>query len=78
MIKNEDGTIDTKWHRKKTFSDRYLNNFSNHPLEQKNLKNSITKHTVTSRDSTATSNKQINPLSAMDAYMRLAKVISLD
>ena len=43
MIKNEDGTIDTNWHRKKTFSDRYLNNFSNHPLEQKNgiIKNLI-------------------------------------
>ena len=35
MIKNDDGTIDTKWHRKNTFSGRYLKYFSNHPLNQK-------------------------------------------
>ena len=35
MIKNEDGTIDTNWHRKNTFSGRYLNYFSNHPLKPK-------------------------------------------
>ena len=35
MIKNDDGTIDTNWHRKNTFSGRYLNYFSNHSLNQK-------------------------------------------
>ena len=32
MIKKEDGIIETNWHRKHTFSGRYLNYFSNHPL----------------------------------------------
>ena len=35
MIKNEDGIIETNWHRKNTFLGRYLNYFSNHPLKQK-------------------------------------------
>ena len=35
MIKNEDGIIETNWHRKNTFSGRYMNYFSNHPLKQK-------------------------------------------
>ena len=35
MIKNEDGIIETNWHGKNTFSGRYLNYFSNHPLKQK-------------------------------------------
>ena len=35
MIKNEDGIIETNWHRKNMFSGRYLNYFSNHPLKQK-------------------------------------------
>ena len=35
MIKNEDSMIETNWHRKNTFSGRYLNYFSNHPLKQK-------------------------------------------
>ena len=35
MIKSEDGTIETNWHRKNMFSGRYLNYFSNIPLQQK-------------------------------------------
>ena len=35
MIKKEDGIIETNWHRKNTFSGKYLNYFSNHPLQQK-------------------------------------------
>ena len=35
MIKKEDGIIKTNWHKKNTFSGRYLNYFSNHPLQQK-------------------------------------------
>ena len=34
-IKNNDGIIETNWHRKNTFLGRYLNYFSNHPLKQK-------------------------------------------
>ena len=35
MIKKEDGIIETNWHRKNRFSGKYLNYFSNHPLQQK-------------------------------------------
>ena len=35
MIKKEDGIIETNWHRKNSFSGKYLHYFSNHPLQQK-------------------------------------------
>ena len=35
IIKKKDGIIETNWHRKNTFSGRYSNYFSNHPLQQK-------------------------------------------
>ena len=35
VIKNSDNSISTNWFRKETFSDRFLNYFSRHPLHQK-------------------------------------------
>ena len=35
VIKNSDNTISTNWFRKETFSGRFLNYFSLHPLHQK-------------------------------------------
>ena len=35
MIKNDDNSIKTNCFRKKTYSGRFLNYFSNHPLQQK-------------------------------------------
>lgn len=40
IIRNEDGTISTDWHRKPTASGRTLNYLSNHPIHQK--KNVVT------------------------------------
>ena len=35
IIKNEDNSIQTNWFRKNTYSGRFLNYFSNHPLRHK-------------------------------------------
>ena len=35
IIKNEDNSIKTNWFRKNTYSGRFLNYFSNHPLQHK-------------------------------------------
>ena len=35
VIKNSDNSISTNWFRKETFSGRFLNYFSLHPLHQK-------------------------------------------
>ena len=35
IIKCKDGTILTDWHRKDTYSGRFINLFSNHPIKQK-------------------------------------------
>lgn len=35
LIRNENGTIDTDWYHKPTFSERFLNYSSQHPLNQK-------------------------------------------
>ena len=35
IIKNEDGTIETNWYRKITYSGRYLKYFSHHPFHRK-------------------------------------------
>ena len=35
VIKNSDGSISTNWFRKESFSGRFLNYFSLHPLHQK-------------------------------------------
>jgi len=35
VIRNEDGIIDTNWYHKPTFSERYINYFSLHPLKDK-------------------------------------------
>ena len=36
IIKNEDNSIKTNWFRKKTYSGRFFNYFSNHRFRQKN------------------------------------------
>ena len=35
IIRNNDNTIYTNWYRKNTFSGRFLNYFSNHPIQHK-------------------------------------------
>ena len=35
LIKNQYNTIGTNYYRKNTCTGRYLNNFSNHPVQQK-------------------------------------------
>ena len=32
LLKNQDGTIETNWYRKNTYSGRFLNYLSNHPF----------------------------------------------
>ena len=35
LIKSQDGTIDTNCYKRNTYSGRYLNFITNHPLQQK-------------------------------------------
>ena len=38
IIRCKDGTILTNWHKKDTYSGRFINFFSNHPIKQKSAK----------------------------------------
>jgi len=47
VIREDDGTIITNWFRKPTFSDRYINFYSNHPYQYKlNTITNLVDHTI--------------------------------